>query len=97
MSDPYLILGVGEDADDAAVAAAYREGIKRCPPERDARRFELLRLAYETLRTRRDRLAYQLFDTAPPEAVDILDRVAPIGVPGRPDAALIKALLRGEV
>jgi len=45
MSDPYLILGVGEEADDAAVEAAYREGIKQCPPERDAQRFESLRRA----------------------------------------------------
>ena len=60
MSDPYLILGIGEDADDAAVEVAYLEGIKRYPPERDPKRFEALRAAYETLRTRRDRLGYEL-------------------------------------
>jgi curved DNA-binding protein CbpA len=96
MSDPYLILGVGEDADDAAIETAYREGIKRYPPERDAQRFEALRRAYEVLRTHRDRLAFELFDTAPPEPVDILDRAAPIGKPGRPDPALFAVLLRGE-
>jgi len=96
MSDPYLTLGIGEDADDVAVEAAYLAGIKRYPPERDAERFEALRRAYETLRTHRDRLAYELFDTSPPEPVDILDRAAPIGEPDRPDPALIKALLRGN-
>jgi DnaJ-class molecular chaperone len=96
MSDPYLILGIGEDADDGAVETAYLESIKRYPPERDAQRFEALRWAYETLRTRRDRLAYELFDTAPPQPADILDRAAPIGKPGRPDSALFAALLRGN-
>jgi curved DNA-binding protein CbpA len=96
MSDPYLTLGIGEDADDAAVEAAYLEGIKRCPPERDARRFEALRSAYETLRTRRDRLAYELFDRSPPESADLLDRAAPVGSPRRPDPALFAALMRGE-
>jgi curved DNA-binding protein CbpA len=96
MNDPYLILGVGEEADDTAVEAAYREGIKQCPPERDAQRFESLRRAYETLRTRRDRIGYELFDSSPPEPRDILDRAAPIGDPGRPDVDLFSALLRGN-
>jgi curved DNA-binding protein CbpA len=96
MSDPYLILGVSEDADDACVESAYLAGIKRCPPERDARRFEALRAAYEALRTRRARLAYELFDTTPPEPADLLDRAAPIGPPRRPDQALFAALLRGD-
>jgi curved DNA-binding protein CbpA len=96
MSDPYLILGVSEDADDACVESAYLAGIKRCPPERDARRFEALRAAYEALRTRRARLAYELFDTTPPEPADLLDRAAPIGPPRRPDQELFAALLRAD-
>jgi len=97
MSDPYLILGLGEDADNTAVEAAYLKGIKRFPPERDAARFESLRWAYETLRTHRDRVAYALFDTSPPEPTDFLDRAAPVGEHGRPEVSLFKALLRGDV
>ena len=96
MRDPYLILGIDETADDAAVEAAYLQGIKRCPPERDPERFEALRRAYETLRTHRDRIAYELFHTDPPEPADILDKAAPVGAPGRPDAALFADLLRGD-
>ena len=95
MPDPYLILGLDADADDDAVQRAYHEAIRRCPPERDAERFAAIRCAYEQLRTLHDRLSHELFDTAPPEAVDILERAAPVGPPGRPDVALLQALLRG--
>lgn len=96
MPDPYLILGLGSDADDAAVERAYHEAIRRCPPERDAERFAAVRAAYEHLRTQRDRLAYELFDTTPPSPAEILDKATPVGAPGRPPQALIEALLRGE-
>jgi curved DNA-binding protein CbpA len=96
MSDPYLILGVSEDADDAAVEKAYLEGIRRSPPERDPRRFEALRAAYETLRSERGRLAHALFDRSPPDVADLLDRAAPVGPSRRPDVDLLAAVLRGE-
>ncbi|MBK1722195.1 J domain-containing protein [Thiocystis violacea] len=96
MRDPYLILGIAEDADDAMVEKAYLEGIKRCPPERDAERFQALRAAYERLRTQRDRIGYRLFDVTPPEPADLLDRIAPVGPTRRPEPALFEALLRGD-
>lgn len=95
MSDPYLILGIPPDADDAAVHAAYLAAVKRYPPDRDPHRFESLRAAYEALRTRRDRLAQALFDTAPPTLADCLDKAEPLGEPGRPSRELFAALLRG--
>ncbi|NEV63960.1 J domain-containing protein [Thiorhodococcus minor] len=96
MRDPYLLLGIAEDADDSAVEAAYLAAIKACPPERDAARFQALRHAYEQLRTQRDRVAHALFDRTPPEPADLLDRAAPVGAPRRPDRALVNSLLRGE-
>jgi curved DNA-binding protein CbpA len=95
MSDPYVILGLPPEADDDAVHAAYLAAVRACPPERDPRRFESLRAAYEALRTRRDRLAQALFDQSPPTLVDILDRAEPVGAPRRPARALVNALLRG--
>jgi curved DNA-binding protein CbpA len=95
MSDPYLILGLPPDADDAAVHAAYLAAVKSCPPERDPRRFESLRAAYEALRTRRDRLAQALFDTTPPTLTDCLNKAGPVGSSGRPSRQLFAALLRG--
>jgi curved DNA-binding protein CbpA len=96
MTDPYLVLGVSEDADDAAIHAAYLAAIKACPPERDARRFEAIRTAYQSIRTPKDRLAHELFDATPPGPLDVLDRASPVGAPQRPDAALFAVLLRGE-
>lgn len=95
MSDPYLILGVPPDADDATVHAAYLAAVKACPPEWDPQRFAAVRHAYDALRTRRDRLAHELFDRSAPTVQELLDRAAPVGPPGRPSAALLTALLRG--
>ena len=95
MNDPYVTLGLPPDVDDAAVHAAYLAAVKACPPERDPERFQRLRAAYETLRTRRDRLAQALFDQAPPTLTDILDRADPVGPSRRPGRALFDALLRG--
>lgn len=94
--DPFLILGVADDADDATIETAYREGIRRCPPDRDPDGFQRLRQAYEQVRTRRDRIAYRLFDRQPPTPAEMLERGAPIRPARRPPAATLAALLRGE-
>lgn len=96
MRDPYLILGVSPDADDDAIHAAFLEATRRCPPDRDPVAYDERRKAYEALRTRRDRLAYELFDRTPPDPRDILDRAFPVAKPERPGRALFQALLRGE-
>lgn len=96
MSDPYTVLGVTTDADDAAIHDAYLAAIKACPPDRDPQRFQAVRGAYEAIRTRKDRLAHELFDTTPPGVPELLDRAAPVTAPGRPERALFEALLRGE-
>ena len=96
MNDPYLVLGVASDADDAAIETAYLEGIRRTPPDRDPEGFEAVRGAYEKIRTRRDRIAFELFDTTPPTPSDVLNKAAPAALPRRPDLKTLQALLRGE-
>jgi curved DNA-binding protein CbpA len=93
MRDPYLLLGIPRGADDDTVHAAYLAAVKHCPPDRDPGRFDAVRKAYEALRTRRDRLAYDLFDHSPVQLADILDQAAPLQAPGRPDPSLFRALL----
>ncbi len=96
MRDPYLILGVSEDADDDAIHAAFLAAIKRCPPDRDPAAYDERRKAYTTLRTRRDRLAYDLLDRALPEPRDVLDRAFPVKTPERPGRDVFQALLQGK-
>jgi len=96
MRDPYLTLGVPDDADDAMIHEAFLAAIKRCPPDRNAEAYDRLRKAYAALQTRRDRLAHDLLDCEPPDPLDILDRAYPSGPPGRPALADFQALLRGE-
>lgn len=96
MGDPYLTLGVDTDADDDAIHQAYLAAVRACPPEIDPQRFEAVRAAYESIRSRRDRLAHDLFDTTPPSPSELLDRASPVGPPRRPSPEMFAALLRGE-
>jgi len=95
MRDPYLLLGVPRDADDEAVHAAYLAAVKACPPEQDPRLFEAVRQAFETIRTLRQRMAYELFEHHLPLTIDLLDHLAPLQPPGRPTPEQFRALLRG--
>jgi len=103
-SDPFAVLGVSEDADDAEVRARYLALVRDHSPERDPERFATIRAAYEAVRTRRDRLRLRLFATegmalarlkraalAPPETAP-----PETGV-GHPDRKTVNALLREGV
>ena len=60
-SDPYVVLGLGLDADEKAIRSAYLEKIKAFPPEREPEQFERIRDAYALLRDPRRRIKYMLF------------------------------------
>jgi curved DNA-binding protein CbpA len=77
MRDPYLILKVSRDASDEAIHESYLQAIRDCPPERDACRFQDVRRAYETLRTEKLRLQYELFNTDLPSTEDLLQQGMP--------------------
>jgi curved DNA-binding protein CbpA len=74
MHDPYLILNVSREANDEAIHQAYLQAIRECPPEKDAQRFQAVRHAYETLRTEKLRLEYELFNTDLPSIEDLLQQ-----------------------
>jgi len=63
--NPYAVLGVGPEADDDQIRAAYLGKVKQFPPERDPAVFEQIRDAYELLRDRRRRAQYRLFSVNP--------------------------------
>ena len=93
MKDPYQILGVSPDADDDAIHSAYLAQLQECPPERDPRRFQAVRRAYETVRTRRLRLQYEMFHAEPPTPEDILCIGLVSATPRRPTPTLFRRAL----
>lgn len=70
--DPYILLNLTEEADDAAVKAAYLAAARAYPPERDPDMFEAIRTAYETIATERQRLKYHLFQLTPVDPLTLL-------------------------
>jgi preprotein translocase subunit Sec63 len=63
--DPREILGVGPNAGDAEIRAAYLRKVKENPPDRAPERFERIRDAYELLRDPRRRALQMLFGVDP--------------------------------
>lgn len=66
MRNPWLILGVPLEADDAAIRRAYLERVREFPPDRFPARFQAIQAAYDLVKTRWARLEYRLFNTRPP-------------------------------
>jgi curved DNA-binding protein CbpA len=63
--NPYAVLGVGPEANDEQIRAAYLGKVKQFPPDRAPAAFEQIRDAYELLRDRRRRAQYTLFSGNP--------------------------------
>jgi len=55
MRDPFTVLGVAEDADDAEIRRRYLALVRDFPPDRDPDRFREYRAAYDALSDERKR------------------------------------------
>ena len=66
MHDPFGVLGLGPDATDADIRAAWRRAAREHPPETDPSGFERVRAAYERVRDPAA-LARSILDAAPPD------------------------------
>jgi len=95
MSNPYQVLGIARDADDAAVRAAYLRAVQLSPPDRDAERFAALRRAFDALATHRLRIANDLFDKEPPTLEGMVHLLESGLAPRRPDTATLLRVLKG--
>ena len=71
-SDPRAVLGVGPEADDEQIRAAYLRKPKEYPPDRCPGEFESVRDAYEVLRDRRQRSQHTLFSCDPEAPLESL-------------------------
>jgi curved DNA-binding protein CbpA len=77
MNDPYVVLGIADDADDHAIRSRYLELVRQFSPEHHPQRFAAIRAAYESLRDRDARLRHRLFEAGKKETVDaIIEEVA---------------------
>ncbi|WP_418286719.1 ferredoxin Fer [Halorubrum sp. DTA46] len=81
MVSPFEVLGVDEDADDAAIERAYRERVKRAHPDQGGtlEEFQLVRRAYQELESR-DRNGSRDGDGADRVDIDIGDEDGTAGV-----------------
>jgi curved DNA-binding protein CbpA len=70
MTDPYQVLELLPDADDAAIRARYLELVRRWPPEQAPEKFAAVRTAYELVRNRDARLKHRLFDAGRGASID---------------------------
>jgi curved DNA-binding protein CbpA len=59
--NPYLVLGVPRDADNACIRHAYLEAIKQATPESHPARFKALTAAYGKLKDESSRFHNELF------------------------------------
>ena len=63
--DPREVLGVGQDAGEEEIRAAYVRQVKEHPPDRTAEEFERIRDAYDSLRDPRRRMRDRLLSVDP--------------------------------
>src|SRR5262245_4682569 len=72
MSDPYEILGVRPDAEEAEIRRRYLELVREFPPDRAPERFAAIRVAYDEVRDPARRLEALLFEPGPSASLDAL-------------------------
>ena len=63
--DPGEVLGVGQDAGEEEIRAAYVRKVKEHPPDRSPEEFERIRDAYDSLRDPRRRMREKLLSVDP--------------------------------
>jgi len=72
MSDPYQIMGLPPESDDATIRQRYLELVRRFTPEHHPAKFAVIRAAYDSLRDRDARLRHRLFEAGKRETVDAI-------------------------
>lgn len=70
--DPRQVLGIGPEAGEEEIRAAYLRKVKEFPPDRAAREFERVRDAYELLRDPRERTRRMLLAVDPKQPLELL-------------------------
>ncbi len=93
MKTPFEILNIAVDSDDDAIRKAYLGMVRQFPPERFPEEFQRVRTAYESIKTARDRLRYELFDYSMPDMHELAADIKAKAKPGRPTEKQLRQLL----
>jgi curved DNA-binding protein CbpA len=72
MTNPFEVLGLPPDADEAALRGRYLELVRQHPPDRSPQRFAEIRGAYDELRDPAKRLERLLFLPSEDSLQDVL-------------------------
>lgn len=93
--DPFVELGVDENADDETIKRRYLALVRAHPPDREPERFQMLREAYEAISGRRQRMEQKLLRTngAALARLKLRCLTAPDAGRRRPSQATMMALL----
>ncbi len=94
--NPYHVLGVPAEADDATIRAAYLKGVKEYPPDLHPTQFQAISSAYDRIRDEPARLNYFLFNKDCPgdSPLDVLRRYATARPVPPPSLETLKTWLR---
>jgi hypothetical protein len=91
MNDPYEILGLASDADEAQIRARYLQLVREFPPDRAPERFAEIRAAFDGLRDPVAQLERRLFSLSTRDSMEVLqaDIVARLRTVQLPVATLL--------
>lgn len=68
ITDPYVVLGLERGASQAEIRRAYFDLVRQYPPEQEPQTFQIIRAAYEKLRTPEVRAETDLYLLQAPPA-----------------------------
>jgi DnaJ-class molecular chaperone len=72
IDDPYVVLGIGPEADEQQIRQRYLQLVREHSPERDPQGFAAIRAAYDRLRDPVVSLEHRLFDLTTSESIEDL-------------------------
>lgn len=96
LQDPYIILEINLNASDEDVRKAYLMAIRLCPPEKNTLAFQRIQVAYDSIKTKRQRIEHNLFNSVIPSPEDIMAQAASFqssSTKQRPSLKTLQALL----
>jgi len=92
-ADPFDLLGVEPSADDETIKKAYLKKVRAFPPDHAPEAFQAVRTAYETIKTQKARLAYELFQQPAVDIASLWRDLVGHPPPRRPDSTLFEQML----